>query len=85
MYKSHPNPATLDVDITGAGETGSLLGTFPEARLVLGEGEPLCPAPLSGVVVQSSCPTRMSVTDVRHGLTFMYNWMIRNCINVCTT
>ena len=62
----------------GAGETGSL---------VLGEGaeNPLCPAPLSGVVVRNSCPTRMSMTDVRHGLTFMCNWMIRNCINVCTT
>ena len=27
-----------DVDRTGTGETGSLVGSFPEARLVLGEG-----------------------------------------------
>ena len=38
MREYRPNPAILDEDITGAGETGSLVGSFPEARPVLGEG-----------------------------------------------
>ena len=32
----------------------------------------MCPAQLSDAVVRRSCPTRMSVTDVRHGLMLMY-------------
>ena len=44
MYKGvPPNPAILDEDITGAGETGSLVGS-------------LLRNPVSGAVVQSSRP-----------------------------
>ena len=39
----------LDVAITGAGETGSLVGSFPKARLALGEGA-------ENPRVRSSCP-----------------------------
>ena len=38
-----------------------LVGSFPEARLVFGEGT-------ENPCVRSGYPTRMSVTDVRHGL-----------------
>ena len=38
IRESRPNPANVDVDRTGTGETGSLVGSFPEARRVLGEG-----------------------------------------------
>ena len=64
MYRreSRPNPATLDVDIADIGERQiPLVGSFPEARLVFGEvAENPC--------VQRGYPSRMSVTDVRHGL-----------------
>ena len=71
IRESRTNPATLDVDKTGAGETGSLVGSFPEARLVLGEGAEnpcvrrRCPEPLSGVVVRSRCPEPLSGVVVR--------------------
>ena len=38
IRKSRPNPANIDVDITGTGKTGSIVGSFPEVRLVLGGG-----------------------------------------------
>ena len=46
-----PNLASLDVDIAGAGETGSIVGSFPKARLVLGEGA-------ENPCVQRSCPAQ---------------------------
>ena len=58
IREPRPNPASLDVDITGAGETGSVVGSFP--RLVLWEGvenpcvQCSCPEQLSGLVVRSS-------------------------------
>ena len=69
------------MDISGAGETGSLVGGFPKARLVLGEGAEnpcagsvvrlRCPAPLSGSVVRlrcpAPCPTQLSDADVHYG------------------
>ena len=60
--ESRPNPATLDVDIADTGERQiRLVGSFPEARPVLGEvTENPC--------VRRGYPERMSVTDVRHGL-----------------
>ena len=57
--------------VTGAGEAGSLVGSVPEVRLVLGEGTEnpcdrrRCPAPFSGVIVRSSCPEQLSGIDVR--------------------
>ena len=38
IRESRPNPAIVEVDGTGTGETGSLVGDFPKARLALGEG-----------------------------------------------
>ena len=38
IRESRPNPANVDVDRTGTGETGSLVVRFPKARLLLGEG-----------------------------------------------
>ena len=35
--ESRPNPAIVDVDRTDTGETGSHVGSFPKAMLVLGE------------------------------------------------
>ena len=49
IRESRPNPANIDVDITGTGETGSLVGSFPGARLVLGEGA-------ENPCVRRSCP-----------------------------
>ena len=64
MYRreSRPKPATLDVDIADTGERLlRLVGSFPKARLVLGEvAENLC--------VRFGCPVRMSGMDIRHGL-----------------
>ena len=37
IRESRPNPAIVDVVRTGTVETGSLVGSFPKARLVLGE------------------------------------------------
>ena len=36
--ESRPNPAIIEVEGTGTGETGRLLGGFPKARLALREG-----------------------------------------------
>ena len=38
IRETRPNPAIVEVDKTGTGETGSLVGGFPKARLALGEG-----------------------------------------------
>ena len=38
IRESRPNPAIVDVGRTGTGETRSLVGSFPKARLALGEG-----------------------------------------------
>ena len=38
IRESCPNPANIDVDRTGTGEKGSLVGSFPKVRLGLGEG-----------------------------------------------
>ena len=38
IRESRPNPAIVEVDRTGKGETGSLVGGFLKARLAFGEG-----------------------------------------------
>ena len=51
------------MDIADTGERQlRLVGSFPEARLVFGE------VTVSGVDIRHGYPSRMSVTDVRHGL-----------------
>ena len=38
IWESRPNPAIVEGEGTGTGETGRLVGGFPKARLALGEG-----------------------------------------------
>ena len=61
--ESRPKPATLDVDIADTGERLlHLVGSFPKARLVLGEvAENFCvrrgcPAWISGADFRRECP-----------------------------
>ena len=42
--ESRPKPATLDVEADTGGKLLRLVGSFPKARLVLGEVAALCPA-----------------------------------------